>query len=44
MEDETIGGGGLVVALQAQVNLQTELLEARALIERQAEIMEHQMR
>ena len=44
MEDETIGGGGLVAALQAQVNLQTELLEARALIERQAEIMEHQMR
>jgi hypothetical protein len=44
MEDETIGGCGFVAALQAQVNLQTELLEARALIDRQAEIMEHQMR
>jgi hypothetical protein len=44
MEDETIWGVGLVAVVQAQVNLQTELLEARALIERQAEIMEHQMR
>jgi hypothetical protein len=43
MEDETIWGVGLVAVVQAQVNLQTELLEARALIERQAELMEHQM-
>ena len=43
-EEEAAGVGGLVAALQGQVNLQAELLEARALIERQAEIMEHQMR
>ena len=44
MEDKTIGVGGLVTVIQAQVNLQAELLKARVLIERQAELMENQMR
>ena len=43
-EQEAAEVGGLVAARQGHVNLQAELLEARALIERQAEIMEHQMR